>query len=44
MLVKGNKNLDKYNITDHKYSLFYTKKATKMALKFKVSFKLFTQK
>ena len=30
MLVKGNKNSDKLNITEHKYSLFYPKNATKL--------------
>jgi len=35
MVSKGNKNLDKLNITEHKYSLFCTKNTTKMLFYFK---------
>ena len=35
MVSKGNKNLDKLNITEHKYSLFCAKNTTKMLFYFK---------
>jgi len=44
MLVKGNKNLDKLSITEHKYSLFWSKSATKLIFIFKSNLNYLTKK